>query len=289
MLGMYLFYIDESGQREYGKTSRYFSLCGLGVPVQSWQLLNAQFNTLKQAYFGTPVIEIKSAWVRQPEDRREHYLKPYGITEVSFHEFMERLYETWDHPELVLMAAVVDKVQMQSLYVDPQSPSSLAYRLLFERFQQALEAKGDSTFGLVIFDKINEAGFVKKGYENLLARQHLRYLVQGTDYVAVNNIVEGLLFIPSSENNFVQLADLCAYNVFRQFKDYGKEWDAPTRDEWLLYPYFARIIRRFYVGPNQLLAGYGIKKFPDYRKLEMPKVNWRVSGEDISGWVVTRK
>ena len=54
MADAYLFYVDESGQREYGKTSRYFALCGLGLPVESWRLLSSDINALKVLYFGTP-------------------------------------------------------------------------------------------------------------------------------------------------------------------------------------------------------------------------------------------
>ena len=78
----YLFYIDESGHREYGSgTSRYFALCGVGIPVESWQLLNGHMHTLKQSYFGSPTVEIKSSWLRQPAAAKKHYLEPYGITE----------------------------------------------------------------------------------------------------------------------------------------------------------------------------------------------------------------
>jgi hypothetical protein len=59
-----------------------------------------------------------------------------------------------------------------------------------------------------------------------------------------------LLFISSSENNFLQVADLCAYDLFRQFKDHGEEWDSPTADKWPLYRYFSRIVRQFYTGPG---------------------------------------
>ncbi len=286
MPNTFLFYIDESGQREYGQTSRYFVLCGLGVPVEAWQLLNNNTHALKLSYFGTPAVEIKSAWLRRPEARHKHYLGPYGITEAKLDECVTRLYQILGHPSLVLFASVVDKVQMASTYATPQNPSSLAYRHIFERFQHFLETREDATYGIVIFDKIHDATFQAKGYENLLTRQHLRYLQQGTDFVQIDNIVEGLLFIPSSENNFVQLADLCAYDIFRQFKDHGKQWDSPAADSWPLYGYFSRIIHQFYTGPGNALSGYGIKKYPDHKKLGLPRINWVLAGDEILGWDV---
>jgi len=290
MPNTYLFYIDESGQREYGQTSRYFALCGLGVPVASWQLINNQVHALKLSYFGTPSVEIKSTWLRFPDSQAKRYLDPYGVTEAQMNEFAGRLYDDiLDRPELVLFAAVIDKKQMASIYVVPQSPSSLAYRLLFERLQHFLENQDEIAYGVVIFDKITDASFRAKGYENLLSRQHLRYLTKGTDFVKIDNIVEGLLFIPSEENNFIQLADLCAYNVFRQFKEQGTQWDSPTSDAWPLYQYFERIVDRFYIGPDKVLNGWGIKKFPDHRKLNIPRIEWVLAGDPFSGWGVYQK
>jgi hypothetical protein len=288
MPNTYLFYIDESGQREYGKTSRYFVLCGLAVPIELWQQINGNILALKRSYFGTPEVEIKSSWLRYPDARQKWYLDPYSISAESLTEFTERLYDILDHPALHLFSAVVDKTQMQKAYSLPQNPSSLAYRLIFERFQHFLEAQEESSYGIVIFDRIDDTAF-RKGYENLLSRQHLRYLEKGTDFVKIDNIVEGLLFIPSAANCFVQLADICAYNIFRQFVEHGNEWDKPGGKTLPLYHYFGRIVYHFYTGPRSTLSGYGIKKYPDHKKLNLSQVDWELRGDDVQGWSVLRR
>lgn len=288
MANTYLMYVDESGQREYGaNTSRYFVLCALAVPVASWQLINNQMHELKLSYFGTPTVEIKSSWLRFPDSRRKRYLDPFGIHEAGLTEFVDRLYtDILDRSELVLFASVVDKIQMAQKYVAPQSPSSLAYRLLFERFQHFLETRDEASFGLVVFDKITDAASQAQGYENLLSKQHLRYLMKGTDFVPIKNIVEGLLFIPSHENNFIQLADLCAYNVFRQFKEQGSQWDDPTGYRWPMYTYFRKIAQLFYASPSGILSGRGIKKYPDHKKLGKPGIQWQRAGDAFFGWEI---
>lgn len=48
---MYLFYLDESGEREYTSLSQYFVLCALGVPVEQWRALNLDVLNLKRTYF----------------------------------------------------------------------------------------------------------------------------------------------------------------------------------------------------------------------------------------------
>ena len=65
---------------------------------------------------------------------------------------------------------------MSQKYNQPQPPSSLAYRLVFERIELFLQKNTEGVNGIVIFDKITELKVKKKGYENLLYRQHLRYL-----------------------------------------------------------------------------------------------------------------
>ncbi len=91
---MYIFYIDESGQREYGeKTSRYFVLCGLAVQDAHWKFLNDRINELKITYFRDPRVELKSNWIRIPSLRSDHYLEKYNIHPNEFDEFMEKVYE----------------------------------------------------------------------------------------------------------------------------------------------------------------------------------------------------
>ena len=67
---MYLFYIDESGEREYTSPGRYFVLTALGVRDRDWKLLNTDVLTLKRTYFGDVGIELKSNWLRIPTERQ---------------------------------------------------------------------------------------------------------------------------------------------------------------------------------------------------------------------------
>lgn len=256
---MYLFYIDESGEREYTSPSRYFVLSALGVPVQEWRSINSDMLTLKRTYFQDIGVEIKANWLRFGKERKKRYLDLFPITEAELAAFTNKAYDIILSYNTLVIAAIIDKQQVQRKYVTPQSPSSLAYRLLFERIENFLTKQ--EQYGIVIFDKITELEVSKKGYENLLARQHQRYLEKGTEFVQISQIVEGLLFIPSHENNLLQLADLCAYNTYRQFVDYGDEWRRYGRFSER-YPYFARIESKFDRSANGNVNGYGLKLFP---------------------------
>ena len=258
-LPMYLFYVDESGEREYESPARYFALCALGVPVHAWRAINTEMLTLKRTYFQAIDVEIKSNWLRIPKERKKHYLSVYPITEGELIEFTDKLYDLLLSHDVVVIAAVIDKERTRKKYAAPQAPSSLAYRLLFERIERFLANR--QAFGAVVFDKITELEVTKKGYENLLSRQHQRYLEKGTEFVQISQIVEGLLFIPSHENNLLQLADLCAYNVYRQFVDYGDERVKEQRFG-NRYPYFSRIEPKLNTSPAGHYAGWGVKLFP---------------------------
>lgn len=258
---MYLFYVDESGEREYTSTGRYFVLTALGVQGRDWKPLNSDVLTLKRTYFDDVRVEIKSNWLRIPDERRRCYLDFFEIVEADLRAFTDKLYDALLAYDVVLIAAVIDKSQMKRQYTAPQSPSSLAYRLLFERVEMFLANRTEEDYGVVIFDKITELEVRRRGYEDLLSRQHLRYLERGTEFLSINHIVEGLLFIPSHENSLLQLADLCGYNIYRQFVDYGDEWE-PLKKFTHRYPYFELIEPKLYCSPAGIYAGWGIKKFP---------------------------
>ena len=258
---MYLFYLDESGEREYESSSRYFVLCAVGIRTKDWKAINTDILALKKTYFGTVDVEIKSNWLRIPKERERRYRVPFGISDTELREFTDKLYDILQAYDTVIIAAVVDKKAMSQQYNQPQAPSSLAYRLVLERIELFLQRNTERMNGIVIYDKITELKIKKKGYENLLYRQHLRYLEKGTDFVQVNQIVEGLLFISSHENNLLQVPDLCAYNIYRQFREFGEEWHAAEHFEHR-YEYFKRIEPYLHRSDKGHYAGYGIKKFP---------------------------
>ena len=68
-------YIDDSGEKEYGpKTSRHFVYAGCVVAAERENDIVSQLQQHKMETFGTTAVEIKSNWVRQPEERQERYL-----------------------------------------------------------------------------------------------------------------------------------------------------------------------------------------------------------------------
>ncbi len=71
----------------------------------------------------------------------------------------------------------------------------------------------------------------------------------------------GLRFSDSRADERLQLADLVAYAVYRQFVDHGDKWDAEG-SSLPLYRYFGLLVPKFRRGPAGAFTGYGVVKFP---------------------------
>ena len=74
----------------------------------------------------------------------------------------------------------------------------------------------------------------------------------------------------STDPHLLQIADITAYNAFRQLREYGDLWDDPHAGSPPLYPYFERILPRLHRSAQGQLAGYGVAKFP----LGEPRPTW---------------
>lgn len=84
-----------------------------------------------------------------------------------------------------------------------------------------------------------------------------------TSFATLEKIIESVHFESSDQSNFLQVADLLTYNIYRQFTDHGDEWDdGETLKSMTKYPYFARYIPKFDKDPFGNITGYGLKKFP---------------------------
>ena len=68
-------------------------------------------------------------------------------------------------------------------------------------------------------------------------------------------------FLESSRSSLLQVSDLCAYNVFRQFRDHGSIWDDPAASELPVYEFFDRMLPNFRA-IGGVFSGYGVGKIP---------------------------
>lgn len=272
----YAFYIDDSGTKEYAVkpedysrsgNSRYFVFGGVLITTAASGLLSERLKEIKLAAFGTDNVEVKSNWLRIPKERERRYVLRFGLTDEQIEQFVHALYREIALADLRLFAAVVDKVHVQERYATPWYAPAIAYEVLMQRI--AKEVSRPDTVSVIVDDM---TGATPKGrqYRANLIRHHDQLcrngstLVSGLDFSAV---LPGIRFVDSARSHLVQISDVIAYNVYRQFVDYGEFWEkgeiAPDGKMSLpTYKWFDMIGKKFCCDRDGRVQGYGLVKFP---------------------------
>jgi len=238
----------------------YFILAGLHISSELVVTLNPHINRLKQDFFGTKYVEIKSVWMRNPGKRQEYYLKPYKISDDNLRDFTERWYQIFENNRngIQLQAFVLDK----RFYRNKRAvftPLQMATQVLFDRVE--LHPSRDCT---VVFDQMDREIKSEK-------HRHGEILKISDKEVDLGSFQEKYShhrprFEKSKNSNFLQLADTVAYNVYRQFVDYGDYWEDKNASALKTYPFFERVADNFY-NKDGRIAGIGIVKIPDQSKI----------------------
>lgn len=272
-------HLDDSGTKDYATGSdayksgptRYFVFGGVLTDLDSGAQLAQRLKDLKRETFGHLGPEVKSNWLRMPDERRKRYVEPLGISDEVLDRFVGRYYELVASSEVVLLAAVVDKVHMLEDY-GPRAhyPPAVAYEVLMQRIQNELDGRG--TCSVIVDDMTGKNPKGNEHKSNLmrhhkLLRQHGSRLQKGMHL----DCLESLKFASSKANELVQVADLVAYNVYRQFRDHGEQWEDRTSERLPTYGYFARLARRFRRDSDGRIQGYGVIKFPLRQRIP-----WRI-------------
>lgn len=258
---MYLFYVDESGERHYGpSSSQYFTLTATAIEARQWKMISMGFDAIKQKYFGTTDVEIKSVWLRNQHQRKKRYINKYQITDAQLNLLADEINNFIDGLEFWLISSVFNKTQMQNQYgVNACDPTEYCFESLVERMEGFLTQIAAHDYGIVIHDRISNIQ-ATKSVESAIRRKQARIQHQGTPYQQVDHVIEDVFFQHSHENNLLQVSDLLGYNIYRQFRDHGQEWDQ-NQSFTNKYPFFSRYEHHIVVS-NGDYAGVGIKKMP---------------------------
>ena len=229
-------YVDDTGTKESTDLrTRLFAYAGVVIFVQDESRLKESLIEIKERYFGARP-EIKSRWLRIPNERYKHYLKPFGLTEDQISDFVRELYDFVGRAPLRCLGAVVDKQRLRNQYKRQFDPSPICYELLLQRLAN-LCTQYNVTKANVIFDDMDGKNVNGSEWKKLLQRQH-RNLRKGYSPFYKNwdkqkqnrsmryeRISEELVFHDSRDDELIQIADLCAYNIFRQARDNWGSFD----------------------------------------------------------------
>jgi hypothetical protein len=202
---MYLLYSDESGSTHDPKQA-FFVLAGFCVfERQGYWLASeldkiaARFNTAEPnavELHGSPMYGGKKLWRYFPKQQRIEALKD-----------VLRLFSS-SHPSNRIFASVIRK----SL-ISPRDPVEMAFEQLSSRFDQflmRLHKQGDTQRGLIIFDKTT--------YETTIQSLATDFRTIGHTWGIIRNFSEVPLFLDSRASRLIQLADIIAYSIYRNYE-----------------------------------------------------------------------
>lgn len=227
---MYAMFIDDTGTKEKEDTGAdLFSYSGIIFDWSNSEQIQAKVGKIKRSYFNTDKIELKSRWFRMPDLRVKKYLSPYGLREDAFKQFTNELFKVIANLPIHCLGSVVSKERMKQKYRKIVfDPSPVAYELLLQRVANYMTQYGVPQLGIV-FDDMSGKNPKGSEWKQLLVRQHQQLKAgksplyrtwtsrPGMDY---SRIPDSIAFDDSGTNSFLQLADLCAYNVMRQARDH---------------------------------------------------------------------
>lgn len=282
----YLF-IDDSGSKEwetpYSKTfvdspparseqnlnfwrRNYFVLAGLHISSENLAKLNPEIKKVKEEFFGTKHVEIKSDWMRNPQQRKKRYLDPFGITEENLKKFTDRWYSFFEADPLAIQiqAFVLDKRFYRNKRGE-YTPLQILTQVLFDRVE--LHPHRECA---IVFDQMDNEIKSERNRHGEILKISKKEISLGSFQEKYSHVKP--CFEKSKNSNFLQLADTVAYNVLRQFIDFGDVWEDEGAEQLKMYPFFQRISPNFYQKDGRV-AGMGIVKVPDPAKQRWGKAD----------------
>jgi hypothetical protein len=256
---VYLFYVDESGNIDTANTNQWlYSLTAVGIFEHNWRkfymplvdrkrqlMANILQRTGKQLHLHQ--CEVKSTWLRIPKRREAESLFLHSLNHEEMTELAELYYNQMNDVHAVCMSVAIDKRKLHP-YFDQSKLHLKAWEILCERIENYMREHHPKHRAVLLADDVSPQ-------ENAsLAGKHAYFLEQQTSAnLSIRRIIEMPLFVRSELSEGVQLADLCAYNVY-----HSASYNKPD------YPFFTRLLPHYYNSANTPAQKLdGLKIFPD--------------------------
>lgn len=265
---MYFFYIDESGSRDPQVTGtrqdgsifakdHLYVLTAVGLYEWRWRHFERAIANLKlellhdlrrthHLTMDLSHCEVKSTWLRVPKEREAHSRFLHLLNDAQRLRITQTYYQQIQEQKMILFSAVIDKRKLHD-HVTPELLHKKAYELLLERMESYLAEFHPNHQGLVVIDD------TQRQLNRAIALKHAFFQRQGNANVRFHHIVEYPFFTESTLSNGIQLADLCAYNVYRTFRNLD-----------FRYPFFESILPSIYSSKKTYSTKLdGLKVFPE--------------------------
>ena len=272
---MYFFYCDESGSRDphvgddkTAPTKDYlYVLLAVGMWEGNWRRLDKAVSHLKleladylrrngKGSFDLTDCEVKSTWLRVPSQREKRSPFLHALSEADLLRLTQVFYAQLENCKSTVFAVVIDKRHLLD-HMTHETLHKKAYEMLLERIEHFMTEYHPKHNALIVMDDCSAE------LNRAVAMKHAYFQRAGNQNVKFRHIVEYPFFTVSELSNGVQLADLCAYNVYRAFK---------SQD--FRYSFFQSMLPYFY--KRQAGAQLdGLKVWPDQSALiQFARAGW---------------
>lgn len=267
---MYFFYIDESGTRDpslegkrkdgssFAKDHLYV-LTALSLFERRWKAFDHEIAAHKQYLLrrlrrdhgveltlGDCEVKSTSLRLKKTPETKGYSDFVHKLTDSEKTDLSNLFYSQVEKHHMRVFAVIIDKRKLHD-HVTAETLHKKAYELLLERVEQFLYEFHRNHNGLIVMDD------TQRQLNHAVAMKHAFFQRQGNANLRFKHIVEYPFFTDSSLSSGIQLADLCAYNIYRAF-----------RSEDFSYPYFQRLLPFIYrsrrTSPDKL---DGLKVFPE--------------------------
>ena len=221
---MYLFYIDESGHRNpVCGVDEPFVVLSLCIHEFQWRRLERNINARKLKLIGDvhdrtglefklSDVEVKANTVRIPSERAKHQFFRF-LSKDELTSLTNLMYDQLELCHIWIHAVVVDKRCLRG-YLDTEKLSRKTYELMLERGEKFISEEHPNQNRIFVLDTTSQQ------LDRSMALKHSHFQGKGTTSgLRLRHIIELPMFVDSRLSNGVQLADLCAYNVFRAFRN----------------------------------------------------------------------
>lgn len=240
-----------STYREFAQQN-FFLMTAVLIDSEIIGEINDSINNLKQQYFSTNNVELKSDWLRNPFKRQKQYIQKYNINDANLTSFIDELYSLINGYSngVKILSVVFNKLAFneKSRNTLDGNPLLKATQVLFDRIALL------NTPSEIFFDQMDDHLKINKGRNGEIYSIYNKKSSFNTDFNFDYANIEKIEFQKSSGSNFLQLADVFGYNIFRQFVDLGFYW---SLDDAVIYPYFKKIVPHLLKRQNKIV-GKGI-------------------------------
>lgn len=246
---MYFLYVDSSGQTAIKRTRQnngFYILSGVIVHEKNWRKVEESITAIKQEMF--PELD-PTQWELHAHDIwNDHDLFRDEKMQLNFikkQEIFSKVLELIRDSDITLLNVVIFKDLMQDLPDTPKTMES-SWTLITERFEHFLKRQlPETNNGLFFVDSS------QKTPESEIKNVIWNLVRNGSPRQRIKHVLEDPIFTRSHLRNLIQLADMIAYVVHKNYRGDSKF------KEW-----FEKLKPKMYQ-PSGALFGFGIKEFPD--------------------------